>query len=173
MNTLECIKTRRSIRKYNETPVGEDVLFKIIEAATHAPSSRNAQNWEFVIVRNETTKKRLAEACYQKEMVEQAPVAIVVCSDNNKLEAYGERGRNLFSIQNTAVAAQNLMLAAWEMGIGSCWIGGFDEIGVANAVILPSHVRPLMIIILGYPAEKPEMPKRWELKDVVRWERYE
>ncbi len=173
MNTLECIKTRRSIRKYNPTPIGEDVMFRIMEAAIHAPSSRNAQNWEFIIVRNETTKKKLAEASYQKELVENAPVVIVVCSDNNKLSQYGERGRNLFSIQNTAAAAQNLMLAAWELGIGSCWIGGFDETEVANAVILPSHVRPMMIITLGYPAEKPNPPKRWDLKEVVRWERYE
>jgi nitroreductase len=173
MNTLECIKTRRSIRKYNKTPIGEDVLFRIMEAAIHAPSARNSQNWEFIIVRNETTKKRLAEACYQRGLIEQAPVVVVVCSDNNKLAEYGERGRNLFSIQNTAAAAQNLMLAAWEMGVGSCWIGSFDEVGVANAVILPSHVRPLLIITLGYPAEKPEKPERWDPKEVVRWERYE
>ncbi len=173
MNTIECIKSRRSIRKYNQTPVGEDVINKIMEAAVHAPSSGNLQDWEFVVVRNQTTKKKLAEACYNQEPVDKAPVVIVVCSDSNRSLKYGERGRNLYSIQNSAAAAQNIMLAAWEMGVGSCWIGAFDEMEVANAVILPSHVRPLAIITLGYPDEKPNPPKRWGLKDVVRWERYE
>ncbi len=173
MNTLECIKTRRSIRKYRPTPIGEDVIFKIMEAAVHAPSSGNLQDWEFVIVRNETTKKGIADACYGQRIVEEAPIVIVVCSDSNRSSKYGERGRNLYSVQNTAAAAQNIMLAAWEMGVGSCWIGAFDEVRVANTIILPSHVRPLAIITLGYPDEKPKPPKRWEPKDVVRWERYE
>lgn len=173
MDTIECIKTRRSIRKYHATPIGEDVITKMMEAAIHAPSSGNTQDWEFIVVRNQTAKKKLADACYGQRIVEEAPALIVVCSDSKRVSEYGERGKNLYSIQNAAAAAQNIMLAAWDLGIGSCWIGTFDEIGVANAIILPSHVRPLVIITLGYPDEKPNPPKRWSLKQVVRWERYE
>lgn len=173
METIECIKSRRSIRRYQKNPIPEGLIRELIDAATCAPSSGNIQDWEFIVVRNSTAKTRLREACGGQRIVEEAPALVVICSDRNRIGQYGSRGEELYSIQNTAAAAENLMLAAWDRGIGSCWVGAFDETEVSNILVLPSHVKPLLILALGYPAEKPERPKRWGLDEVLRWERYE
>ncbi len=173
METLECIKTRRSIRSYRSDPVSNDAIKKILEAAIHAPSSGNVQDWEFVIVTDPDIKKNLYEASYNQEFVLQAPMIIVVCSDLRRVEnAYGMRGVELYSIQNTAAAIQNLMLAAWDLGIGSCWIGAFNESKVKNILGLPEYVRPMALITLGYPAETPQKPNRWNLERFIHWERW-
>jgi len=173
METLDCIKKRRSVRKYLKTPVAKGVIKEIIDAGTHAPSSGNLQNWEFIVVTNPETKKKIKDASYyDHRFIEEAPALIVICSDTNRISKYGERGRDLYSIQNVSAAAENIMLAAWDIGLGSCWVGAFDETEVANAIVLPSGVRPMIIITLGYPNEKPEAPKRWGLDQVLHWERY-
>ena len=125
-----------------------------------------------MVVREPENKKKLAEAALGQSMIEEAPVVVVVCSNLKKISRYGSRGESLYSIQNTAAATQNLILAAWSKGIGSCWIGAFDEGKVRQTLVLPEHVRPLAIVPLGYPAEKPQKPERWPLKDFVHREHF-
>ena len=173
MDAMECIKTRVSVRSYRPDQISEEVIREILEAATAAPSSGNVQDWEFIVVRNPEGKRRLSEAAYGQDFINEAPVVVVVCSDLKKISgAYGIRGESLYSIQNTAAAIQNLMLAAWSKGIGSCWVGAFNEERVRGILVLPSYVRPLAIITLGYPDKKPNKPERRDLKEVVHFERY-
>lgn len=170
---MDAIRGRTSVREYKPDPVPDDVLKEIIEAAMLAPSSGNVQDWEFVVVKTPEGRNALAAAAFNQSFVTHAPCVIVVCTDLDRItKAYGERGRSLYSIQNTSAAVQNLMLAAWDKGLGTCWIGAFDEEAVREAVILPADARPLALITLGYPAGKPIKSRRRPLDDVLHWETF-
>ncbi len=168
METSDCIMTRASVRSYKPDDIPEDTVKEILEAAIQAPCAGNIQEWEFVVVRNPGNRKRLAQAAFEQNVVSDAPVVIVVCANIREIgNAYGERGENVYSIQDTAAATQNLMLSAWDKGIGSCWIGSFNEKQVKDILVLPGHVRPLAIIPLGYPASEPSKPARKPLEKTV------
>lgn len=168
METLDCIRSRTSVRNFRPDDISRGDMDDILEAATAAPSAGNIQEWKFVVVRKSGIKEKLAEAAFQQALIAKAPVVVVVCSDLRKIgDAYGERGSSLYSIQDAANATQNMMLAAWDRNIGSCWIGSFNENSVKDTLVLPGHVRPLAIIPLGYPASEPAKPKRKPLKEVV------
>ncbi|UCD07313.1 MAG: nitroreductase family protein [Candidatus Aenigmatarchaeota archaeon] len=174
MQTMECIRERRSVRNYKPDPIPEDIIKEIIEAATHAPSSGNVQDWEFIVVKNPETKMKVAAAAWEQNFIVSAPVVLVVCSDLDRISAaYGSRGETLYSIQNTSAAIQNILLAAWEKEVGSCWIGAFNENKIRDTLVLPSNVRPLAIITLGYPAEVSKKPRRRDVKEVLHMERWE
>ncbi|MEM7815647.1 MAG: nitroreductase family protein [Candidatus Aenigmatarchaeota archaeon] len=173
METIECISSRASIRSFKTDDIPENVLKAVIGAAVQAPSAGNVQDWEFIIVRNSETKRLLSEAAFGQDFISKAPVVIVICSDLKSISsAYGERGKNLYSIQDTAAAAQNMMLAACDLGLGTCWVGAFDEEMVRKILSIPSHIRPLVIIPIGYPAYKPKKPKRKGIDKVVHKEKY-
>ncbi len=173
MEAIKCIRERRDIRDFRPDPVPDSVLREILESAIQAPSSGNVQDWEFIVVKNLQAKKLLAEAALNQGFIARAPLVIVVCSDLGRIAAsYGERGRGLYSIQNTAAAVQNLLLAAWNFGIAGCWVGAFNERRAGEILALPEQVRPLAIIPLGYPAKIPEKPGRRPLEEVLHMERY-
>lgn len=173
MDLLEIIKSRRSIRKFKRDSIPEQDLFKILEAATWAPSAGNLQPWEFIIVRDEDRKKALARAALNQMFIAEAPVVIIVCANIPRTAVYyGERGRSLYCIQDTAAAIQNMLLMAYWLGYGTCWVGAFDEERVRKILKLPPDARPVAIIPLGKPAEKPRPPPRYPLERVVHVEEY-
>jgi nitroreductase len=172
MELFEAIKTRRSVRSFKRKKIPDEVLTKILEAAIWAPSSGNLQNWEFIVVKNKDTKEKIAEIAYNQDFIAEADVVLVVCSNQNKMWRYGERGEKLYSIQNVAAAIQNILLTAHSFGIGSCWIGAFDERELASSLDLPDHVKPHAIIPLGYANEKPRIPSRVGLEEVTFSEKY-
>jgi len=173
MQTIDAIKGRTSVRDYSSNPIPDDTLKGILESAIQAPSSGNVQDWEFVLVKTPEGKSALSEAAFNQGFIAKAPVVVVVCTDLDRIsKAYGTRGEQLYSIQNTAAAIQNMMLAAWDRGIGSCWIGAFNEEAARGAVVLPVRVRPVAIITLGYPARKPMKSKRRPLDNAVHWETF-
>ncbi len=173
MEIIEAIKTRTSVRNYRTTPIPDSLVKEIIEAAIQAPSAGNTQDWEFLVVKNAKTKQELAGAAFNQEFVAKAPLIIVVCSNLDRIsDAYGSRGVSLYSIQDTSAAIENLLLAAWSRGLGSCWIGAFNEEKAKDALILPTKVRPLAIITLGYPLSIPTKPRRRDLKDVIHLEKW-
>ena len=169
MELLEAIKGRRSTRAFSPEPVPDDVVEKLINAATRAPSAGNLQPWIFVIVKKTDLKKKLSQAALNQRHVEEAPVVIVVCSDEERSYAhYGVRGRELYCLQDTAAATQNLLLTAHSLGLGACWTGAFDEKMAREALNTPVGVRPVALIPVGYAAEVPRRTGRRPLSDVVR-----
>ena len=172
MDVIEAIKTRRSIRSFKEEKIPDEILEKILEAATYAPSSGNLQNWEFILIKDQKAKERIAEIALGQDFIAEADVILVVCSNDRKIWRYGERGKNLYSIQNVAAAIQNILLAANSFGVGSCWIGAFDEDELSEFLELPKNVRVHAIIPLGYPAEKPTMPSRTNWREITFKEKY-
>ncbi|MGB9959958.1 MAG: nitroreductase family protein [Candidatus Bathyarchaeales archaeon] len=173
MDVSEAIKGRRSIRSFKKNEVPNDVVEKLIDAARWAPSAGNIQPWEFIVVRNPETRAKLASAALRQTFVEEAPVVIVICADENRaLQGYGFRGKSLFCIQDTAAAAQNIHLAAYSLGLGTCWVGSFREDEVAEILKIPEGIRPVAIIPVGYPAESPEPPNRRSISRIVHYEAF-
>ena len=143
----------------------------LIEAARWAPSAGNIQPWEFVIVRKPAVKKKLAQAALNEAFVEEAPAVIVVCADEKRASmGYGIRGRTLYCIQDTAAATQNILLTAYSLGLGSCWIGAFNEDEAKEALNAPEGVRPVAIIPVGYPNETPPQRGRRFINQIVHHE---
>jgi len=161
---------RYSCRKFLDTPIPPDFLESILEAARWAPSGGNTQPWRFHLVRNKGVQKALALAAFGQEFVLEAPAVIVVGALPEKsAKRYGERGRSLYCLQDTAAAVQNILLEATRLGLGSCWVGAFQESAAAQALNLDSGERPVAIIPLGYPGEPmPQERSRLPLDATVR-----
>jgi len=173
MRIPEVIKRRRSIRAFSDRNLSDDEVKLLVEAACRAPSAGNRQPWEFVVVRDEENRRRLAEAAYGQSFIAEAPVVFVVCADPNRSASrYGRRGVELYCLQDTAAAVQNLLLTAAHNGLGSCWIGAFDEEKTAEAIGAPEGVRPVAIVPVGCPAESPPPRPRRDLSAVIHRERF-
>jgi len=173
MELLEAIKGRRSIRAFKQQDVPEETVEKLIDAARHAPSAGNIQPWEFVVVRNLEVKRKLARAALNEAFVEEAPVVIVVCANEMRSSmGYGFRGKTLYCIQDTAAATQNILLTAYSLGLGACWIGAFNEDEAKLALNAPEGIRPVAIIPVGYPDETPSHRGIRPLNQIVHHENF-
>ena len=175
MEVFECIKSRQSTRMYERKDVPNELIGQIIKAGTLAPSAGNMQPWEFVVVKDKKTKKELASAALRQEHVENAPVVIVVCMDPERSAyRYGERGRNLYCIQDTAAAIENMLLTANALGIGACWVGAFEEERVRTILGIPKRLRPVALLTMGFPVpyEKPTKTSRIPFENITWVEKY-
>lgn len=169
-DVMDAIRERRSVRRFAPDPVDEFTVGRILEAGASAPSAGNIQPWTFYAVFRQEIKERLSEAAYGQEFIASAPVVIVVCAlPEDTAARYGERGRDLYCLQDTAAATQNILLAAEGFGLGSCWVGAFDEAAVAGALGCVRGERPVAVIPLGFSAgEKGQAPARYDLSRTVR-----
>ncbi|MEA2089663.1 MAG: nitroreductase family protein [Thermoproteota archaeon] len=173
MDVFEAIKNRRSVRAFTNQPVSEKQVHQLIDAARWAPSAGNVQSWEFIVVRNAETKRKLAEAALNQTFIEEAPVVIVVCANEVRSgQTYGDRGVNLYCLQDTAAATQNLLLTAYALGLAACWVGAFQEEEAKNVLNTPRGMRPVAIVPIGHPAEKPVAPSRRPLSEIVHYESF-
>jgi nitroreductase len=173
MDILQTIARRRSIRAFKPDQINDEILTQVLTAAQAAPSAGNRQAREIIIVRDKAVKTALAKAAFHQFFLQEAPVDLVFCANPLKSQQrYGERGHDLYCILDTAASAQNVLLAAYALGLGSCWVGAFNEEAVREAVGLPKDVRPITLIPLGYPAEQPEPTARLSLAEFVHAERY-
>jgi len=173
MNVLEAIKGRRSIRAFKSQNVSEEIIKKLVDAARWAPSAGNIQPWEFIIVRKPEIKRRLVEVALGETFIEEAPVVIVVCANEDRSsQGYGIRGKTLYCIQDTAAAIQNLHLVAYSLGLGTCWIGAFREEEAREILNIPYGVRPVAIVPVGYPAEAPSIPSRRPINQIAHYETF-
>lgn len=171
MEIVKCIKERRSVRKYLSKDVPLKLVLESIDAAHFAPSSGNLQNWNFIIVKNQETKNKIAECCLDQTWISEAPLIIIICSDRGRIEKFYEKHKNTFSIQNCSLAAQNLMLRAFSLGLGTCFISGFSKMMLKRILELPNDIEPEAIITIGYPAEKP-LSKRALIENCTFFEIY-
>jgi len=170
---FEAIRNRRSIRAYTGENVSEEEVERLIDAARWAPSAGNIQPWEFIVVRNEETKRRLSAAALDQTFIEEAPVVIVVCANQMRsAQGYGSRGTTLYCLQDTAAAIQNLLLAAYTLGLGTCWVGAFHEEEVKKVLNTVGAVRPVAIIPVGHAAEEPEARWRRPKREIVHYEKF-
>lgn len=170
MELMTAIMSRRSVREYDGSKnVTDDQITKILKAAIWAPSSGNTQCWRFFVVRDQRTKERLATEAGHQDFLKVVPVVMVVAIDLTAGTKYGVRAVELYSIQDTAAAIQNMLLTMTEMGLASCWIGSFDEKKAHEILELPKELRTIAMLPVGYPAETPSPPVRRTIDDVTKW----
>jgi nitroreductase len=168
MDFLELAYLRRSIRSYTDKDVDKKDIMKLIEAAQSAPSAGNCQPWHFYVITDKHKLNELTEKTSLDKFVSSAPAVIAVCAEISRSEArYGDRGRRLYCIQDTAAAIQNILLCAANMGLGACWCGAFDENKVSGVLQLQKDVRPVAIIPVGYPGGRPYPFNRRPIEDIV------
>ena len=166
------LEDRYSVRDYDpDVEVSPETVERILEAAIRAPSAGNRQAWHFYVVRDLEVRQSLVAAAGGQSFVAQAPVAIVVCADaEQSAERYGQRGRELYCLQDTAAAVEHMLLAAVALDLGGCWVGAFNEERAAQALDLPQRHRPVAILPIGKPASEParRTPRR-ALSQVVTY----
>lgn len=167
MSILEIIKNRRSIRKYQTKEIPSELVDQLIEALVWAPSAGNLQSRKFYFVFNEEIKTKLAEAALGQDFVAEAPLVVVGCTDDRIESKYSERGKKLYSVIDVSCSLTNLSLLAKELGLGTCWVGAFDEEGVREVLEIPDNLRPVAIMPVGYPDEKPLAPPRVNKHEAV------
>lgn len=163
------VKRRRMIRKYEDRPVPEEEIRALLRYAVRAPSAGNLQPWEFILVRDPEVRAQLAQAAMNQNSVATAPIIIATCADIQRMgEKYGTRGA-FYSLVDTAFASLLILLGATERGLGACFVGAYNPEEVAKIFGLPTHVRPVGLITLGYPAEKPRKPtnKKIPLENLI------
>ena len=173
MEVFEAIKNRRSIRAYKKQELPPGSVEKLLEAARWAPSAGNVQPWAFVVVSSSQAKRNLSSAAYGQRDLEEASVVIVVCADEKRAEQnYGLRGKTLYCLQDTAAAVQNIMLTAYSLGLGSCWIGAFKEEEARKVINAPKEMRPIALIPIGYADEAPPPGNRRPMTEIKHQETF-
>lgn len=164
MDVKEVIKSRRSIRKYKDEPVPEDKLATLLEMARLAPSAGNRQPWEFIVVRDKKVIKRIAEGCRSGGFLSECPVIIVGCGD---FEA-----RPKWFALDTFISMEHIALTAVEEGLGTCWIGYFNEDEIKQLLEIPENLRVVAVMGLGFSDESPAPKERKLLEEFVSYERW-
>jgi nitroreductase len=174
MDAIKCINSRRSIRKYKEKKIPANIIKELIVAASNAPSSLNDQPWIFITITKKKTMDNLAGLKVQlSKFIATAPLIIACCYDENKSRA---KHHNL---ENVALAAENILLAAHALGLGACYVTSFDprfpeiEASIIKELELPNHVKSVCLISIGYPDQKPGDKKMRKLSEIWMREKYE
>jgi nitroreductase len=171
MTVLTAIRERRSVRKYKSDAIPEDVLLRVLEAARLAPSGKNLQPWKFILVKNKELKEKLAMASAEQLFIAQAPVIVVGCGYPDS--CYARMGRYMKSWPvDVTIALEHLILQAQEEGLGTCWVGSFEEDEIKSILNIPENVRVLALTPLGYPDEEPPFRSRKSLKEIISYNRY-
>ncbi|MCM8795397.1 MAG: nitroreductase family protein [Candidatus Omnitrophica bacterium] len=166
MEVNTAIKIRRSIREYQDKPISKEILEQLIDAARFAPTARNIQPWEFVIITKEETLKKLAELADNGRFIAQAKACIAIFCQDTK-----------YYLEDGCAATQNILLMAVSLGLGSCWVAGDKKpycLAVANLLGVPAELKLVSLIALGYPAPNHGFkiaPKR-DLKELIHWEKF-
>jgi nitroreductase len=174
MDFFETLKARHSIRKYVEgAKVEESSLQTILEACNAAPSAGNLQGYRIIVVRSDDQKSAVAEAAYGQTFITNAGVLLAFVADFSvSAERYGDRAQ-LYAIQDASIAATVACYAATDLGLGTCWIGAFDDDQMAKVLGVPEGSRPVAIIAVGKPDQSPSGRSRRPLDDIAREGKYD
>ncbi|XXJ18209.1 nitroreductase family protein [Desulfovibrio caledoniensis] len=164
MDTLEALRTRRSIRKFIDKPVPDEMVTQILEAAMMAPSAGNGQPWQFIVVNERKRLDAMVDLHPYVKMVLQAQVGVIVCGDLSKEKYPG------YWVQDCAAAMENMLLAVHALGLGAVWTGIYpkeDRVTGYRAMFnIPDHVIPLGFAPIGWPAQQPKSESRFNPKRV-------
>jgi nitroreductase len=174
MEFHDVISTRRSVRAFKPDMIGEEVMGRILDGMRIAPSGSNRQPWKFIVVTRKETKEQLVPACKDQHFIAGAPVVIVACSlkiSSNRGNYMGE-GSVLIDV---AIAVDHLTLAARNEGLGTCWIGAFDNQEVKKILSIPEDTQVVALVPLGYPDDDKAfapVKSRRELQEIICYEKW-
>lgn len=169
MNVYEAINERRSVRAYQDKPIPEDVLTRILEAARIAPSAKNRQEWKLVVVKDKDMRKKMQEVANNQPFVSQASVIIAAVgltpNDTMRCDVPTDP-------IDVAIAIDHITLAAVEEGLGTCWIGSFYQDKARQILGIPFSYKVVELLTLGYPADSPKPKSRKSLDEIVCYEKF-
>ena len=177
MSLIDVILSRRSVRRYENKEIPKDVLNKILEAGRKAPTSSNRQPWHFIVITDPEIKKELCQDKYNPygPFVRDAPITIVGCALVRD-DDYNRKWGTIYSIIDTIIALQNMVIAAWAMGVGSCWIGvqGVPLEDRARQVLnIPEDWKVMALITFGYPTEQqPRSINKKSIEEIVSFNKF-
>jgi nitroreductase len=168
------VRKRKMVRQYKAgEPISDSIITKLMENAHTAPSAGHTEVQEFIVIRDPSTKLKLAEAALGQESVSGAPLLIVVCSNTSRsIGRYGKRGKDFYSVIDGAFASMIILLSAVNEGIGACFVGAFEDDEVSKILGLPNFVKPVGIIALGYPNERPKKLSRINISKLIHRDKY-
>jgi nitroreductase len=170
MSVLDAIKSRRSIRSFKDKPIEEDKLLRVLEAGRLAPSAKNMQEWRYILVKDKELRRKVAVACNNQYFIAEAPVVIVGCA--TMADYVLTCGQSAYTI-DVSISMDHMSLQAVEEGLGTCWIGAFREDEVKRILNVPSEMRVVEVMPLGYPKFQPEPKPRMRLEEIVFYDRYQ
>ena len=169
LSVLDVIKARGSIRSYKDKPISKQALLDILEAARMAQSADNRQPWEFIVVTHQAIRKKLVQAAGNQSFVGEAAAVLVSLANPERSASVGPFEGFLIDL---AIAIENMVLTAWDLGIGSCWIGAYNEQKVKELFNVPRNLRVMSLLTLGYPDEKARPKYRKDLNEIVHYQKY-
>ncbi len=173
MGFIEIAKKRYSTRQFLDQPVEKEKILSVLEAGRIAPSAANRQPWIFIVIQDKEKLNGINKT-YQKDWLKKAPVVIVICGDHHQSWIRSD-GKDHCDI-DIAISVDHMTLAAADIGLGTCWICAFDKKKCAEILNLPDHIEPIVLLPLGYPADKPDLErhgsKRKSLSKITKWESY-
>ena len=180
MTFEELVHRRRSLRRYSSKPVSKEDILKCLEAARLAPSACNSQPWYFLVIDEPALKDRIADRIFSgiysmNKFAKEAPVLVAVVSERSRILASigGQVRDTRYRLVDLGIASEHLILQAEEFGIGSCWIGWFDEKALKKEMKIPQNKKIDVVISLGYPAEDKIVPKtRKSLAEISSFNKY-
>jgi nitroreductase len=168
MDFFEVVKARHSIRAFQTRPVEDEKVRRIIESVNLAPSAGDLQAYEIVVVKDPRRRNELAKAAWGQSFIAEASVCFVFLAyPERSSRKYGQRGSELYCVQDATIAASYAQLAATALGLASTWVGAFDDEGVAKAVDAPRGRRPIAVLPVGYPAETPDVTPRRPINEIA------
>lgn len=170
MEVFEAISKRKSIRKYQDKGIEDYKLDKILESARIAPSAANRQEWKFIVVKNQQTRDKLVEAANGQKFVGQAPVTIVACSTES--ERVMPCGQYAYTV-DLSIAVSFMILEATELGLGTCWLGAYNEDAVKEILDIPEEITTVAMFTLGYADDGSVSTPRKAIYEIVCYEKYE
>ncbi len=168
MAILGVIRKRYSCRAYQDRKIEREKLDTIFEAARLAPSARNAQDWRFVVVSDERTKRAVAATTNRPAVFEKAGAIIVACSNSDHVMRCGQAIAPI----DVAIALEHIALQAIELGLGTCWIGSFDPATVGQILAIPADIAIIELMAVGYPADSKPAPSREPIEKIVCYEKW-
>jgi nitroreductase len=169
MDTFESIYKRRSIRKFTNQPIENEVMEKLLDAARWAPNGGNINAWRFVVVTSEFQKKLLLKFA---PGISNMPAAMIVICIKPKQKKQLKEATRLMYMADAAIASENIALAAYALGIGSCIVISFASVAIGPILNLPDNISPYLMITLGYPDEIPEPPPRLPINEIAFQDEY-
>ncbi len=165
MNSVyEVILNRRSIRSYLKRELTNEQLFKILNAARWAPSARNLQPWHFILILDDKLKEKMVPICFNQKFIGEASCIVVGLADLEKSPKW--------AIVDTTIALEHMVLVAHELGLGTCWIGAFDENKVKKLLKIPDKYKVVALLTIGYPAEQPLRKPRVNIEEIYSINQY-
>lgn len=168
MSFFEIVSSRHSIRSFKDKAVPQDIIDKILGAATSAASAGNLQSYRVFVVTKKDHKRRLASAAHDQNFIGGASVVFVFCADpQNSSREYGKRGEELYCIQDATISCTYAQLATHALGLASVWVGSFDEQMVSDVLQQDSNLRPVAMLVVGHADEVPEITPRRPLTEIV------